>query len=58
MSNVVKVILTFVVVLGLLVGIGTVVLNATGHGDLLPEFLQDPPVAEAVSEPVTGPATK
>lgn len=41
MNNVVKIVLIFVVLLGLIVGGFTVWANWSGNCDLLPEFLQD-----------------
>ena len=60
MKNLMKLVITFVVLVILIAGIGTVVLNWTGHQELLPPALQDPPVAEQpadIGATTTAPAT-
>lgn len=56
MNNVLKVILIFLVIGGLLVAGMTVYLNWSGNSDLLPPFLQDP-VVEQPNTGATAPAT-
>ena len=57
MNNVLKVILIFLVVGGLLVAGMTVYLNWSGNSDLLPPFLQDPVVEQPADSGTTAPAT-
>lgn len=47
MSNLVKIVLIFVVLLGILIGCGVVFFNWTGNEEVLPPALQDPVKAEA-----------
>lgn len=59
MNNVLKVILIFLVIGGLLVAGMTVYLNWSGNSDLLPSFLQDPVVEQPADSgaTTTAPAT-